>query len=107
MLRLDRDDADASRLVIRVGQHRIPLAPPAVSDLAAFLEGDAVERIWASPAPTSVAGLEFRRADGTHLAQHARDLRRRRVILHHGRLRWHLLPTELDALRVRLAAFAG
>lgn len=104
MLRTSRNDVGAS---IWVGEHEVPLDSAAVAELAAFLDADAVERVWASAEPLLRGGLEFVRADGTHLPQHERDVKRRRVVVRHGQSRWHLLPDELEKLGAGLRALTG
>jgi hypothetical protein len=91
-----------TKLSFLAGTHDVPLDLEDARKLAAFLVKGCADLVWSSAIPISVGeqwrlyaareiSLEYPRA-------RARDVPRRRVRVHCGNYKWHLLPSELDRL---------
>lgn len=84
------------------GPHEIQLDIEDARKLAAFLIRGCADLVWDSPTPVSVGQqwCLYAARDVSDVYPHARDrdVPRRRVRVHCGNCKWHLLPYEMDRL---------
>ena len=97
-----------AKLWFLAGKHEIQLDIEDARKLAAFLVKGCADLVWNAPTPISI---------GQHWSLHAareisdvyprareRDVPRRRVRVHCGNYKWHLIPSELDRLGILFRA---
>jgi hypothetical protein len=93
-----------TKLWFLAGTHEIPLDVEDARRLASFLVEGCADFVWDSLPPIRV-GQQWRLYAAREISveyprARARDVPRRRVRVHCGNYKWHLLPSELDRLGV-------
>ena len=93
-----------SMLWFLAGTREIQLDVEDARKLAVFLVKGCADLVWDAPNPISV-GRQWclnaaREISEEYPRARERDVPRRRVRVHYGNYRWHLLPSELDRLGV-------
>jgi hypothetical protein len=89
-------------LWLLTGKREIQLDVEDARELAAFLVKGCADVVWESPTPISVGQqwclFAAREVSDVYPRARESDVPRRRVRVHCGKYRWHLLPFEMDRL---------